>query len=83
MHCIFSDDSKESNTAKGINTATEFNEFKETLFNKKVVISSIVNEVINFNSFKKHFCNTKTCHKQKPANKNKNKQTLNKRSNNF
>ena len=35
MHCIFSDDSKESNTAKGINTATEFNEFKETLFNKK------------------------------------------------
>ena len=31
-----SDDAKESNTAKGINTATEFNEFKDTLFDKKV-----------------------------------------------
>ena len=30
-------DGKESNTAKGVNIATEFNEFKETLFNKKVV----------------------------------------------
>ena len=29
---------KESNTAKGVNIATVFNEFKETLFNKKVVI---------------------------------------------
>ena len=28
---------KESNTAKGVNIATEFNEFKDTLFNKKVV----------------------------------------------
>ena len=27
---------KESNTAKGMNIATEFNEFKDTLFNKKV-----------------------------------------------
>ena len=34
---MFSDDGKESNTAKGINTATEFNEFKDTLFNKKVI----------------------------------------------
>ena len=31
-------DGKESNTAKGVNIATGFNEFKETLFNKKVVI---------------------------------------------
>ena len=30
-------DSKESNMAKGVNIATEFNEFKDTLFNKKVV----------------------------------------------
>ena len=28
---------KESNTAKGVNIATEFNEFKDTLFNKKVL----------------------------------------------
>ena len=31
------DDGKESNTAKGINTATDFNESKDTLFNKKVI----------------------------------------------
>ena len=30
-------DGKESNTAKGVNIATEFNEFKDTLFNKIVV----------------------------------------------
>ena len=30
---MLSDDGKESNTAKGINTATEFNEFKDTSFN--------------------------------------------------
>ena len=30
-------DGKESNTAKGVNIATEFNEFSDTLFNKKVV----------------------------------------------
>ena len=30
-------DGKESNTAKGVNIATEFNEFKDTLFNKKVL----------------------------------------------
>ena len=34
---MLSDDGKESNTAKGINTATEFNEFKDTSFNKKVI----------------------------------------------
>ena len=37
MHSMLLDDSKESNTAKGINTATDFNEFKGTLFNKKVI----------------------------------------------
>ena len=30
-------DGKESNTAKGVNIATEFDEFKDTSFNKKVV----------------------------------------------
>ena len=28
---------KESNTAKGVNIATDFNEFKDTLFNKKII----------------------------------------------
>ena len=28
---------KESNTAKWVNVATEFNEFKDTLFNKKII----------------------------------------------
>ena len=37
MHYVLSDDGKESNKSKGINTATEFNEFKDTLFNKKVI----------------------------------------------
>ena len=30
-------DGKESNTTKGVNIATEFSEFKDTLFNKKVL----------------------------------------------
>ena len=30
-------DGKEFNTAKGVNIATEFNEFKDTLFNKKII----------------------------------------------
>ena len=37
MHSMLSDDGKESNTAKGVNITTEFNEFKDTLFNKKVL----------------------------------------------
>ena len=35
MHCILSDDGKKSNTAKGVNIATEFNQFKDTLFNER------------------------------------------------
>ena len=34
-------DWKESITAKGVNIATEFNEFKDTLFNKKGVRQKI------------------------------------------
>ena len=30
-------DGKESNTAKAVNIAIEFNEFKETLFKKKII----------------------------------------------
>ena len=37
MHSVKDIDGKESNTAKGINIAIKFNEFKDTLFNKKVV----------------------------------------------
>ena len=37
MHSMLSDDGKESNTAKEVNITTEFNEFKDTLFNKKVL----------------------------------------------
>ena len=37
MYCMKNIDGKVSNMAKGVNIATEFNEFKETLFNKKVV----------------------------------------------
>ena len=37
MYSMLSDDGKESNTAKGVNIATEFNEFKDTLFNKKII----------------------------------------------
>ena len=37
IHSMLSDDGKESHTAKGVNIATEFQEFKDTLFNKKVI----------------------------------------------
>ena len=38
MYSIKNIDGKESNTLKGVNIATEFNEFKDTLFNKNVAI---------------------------------------------
>ena len=37
MYSMKSIDGKESNTTKGANTVTQFNEFKDALFNKKVV----------------------------------------------
>ena len=37
MHSMKNIDGEESNTAKGVNIATEFNEFKDTLFNEKVL----------------------------------------------
>ena len=36
MHSMKNTDGKESNTTKGMNIATEFNEFKDILFNKTV-----------------------------------------------
>ena len=37
MYSMKNIDEKESNTAKGVDIATEFNEFKDTLFNKKTI----------------------------------------------
>ena len=37
MYSMKNIDGKEPNTAKGVNIATEFNEFKDTLFNKKII----------------------------------------------
>ena len=37
MHSMKNVDGKEYDTAKGVNIATDFNEFKDTLFNKKVL----------------------------------------------
>ena len=36
MCLMLSDDIKESNIAKGVNIGTGFNEFRDTLFNKKI-----------------------------------------------
>ena len=38
MYTLKNIDCKESNIAKGVNIATEFIEFKDTLFNKKIII---------------------------------------------
>ena len=35
MYSIKKIDGKENNTAKGVSTATEFDKFKDVLFNKK------------------------------------------------
>ena len=37
MYSMLSEDGKESNTVRGVNLAAEFNEVKETLFNKKII----------------------------------------------
>ena len=37
MHSIRKINDSESSTAKGVNIATEFNEFKDVLFNKKII----------------------------------------------
>ena len=37
MYSIKKIDGKESSTAEGVNIATEYNEFKDVLFNKKII----------------------------------------------
>ena len=37
MYFMKNIDGKESNTTRGVNIATEFNEFKDILFNKKII----------------------------------------------
>ena len=37
MNSMKNIDRKETNTAKGVQIATEFKEFKDTLFNKKII----------------------------------------------
>ena len=37
MYSIIKINVSESSTAKGVNIATEFNEFKDVLFNKKII----------------------------------------------
>ena len=37
IYSIKKTDGSESSTAKGVNIATEFNEFKDVLFNKKII----------------------------------------------
>ena len=37
MYSIKQIDGKECNTAKGVSIATEFNKFKDVLFNKKII----------------------------------------------
>ena len=37
MYSIKKIDGRESNTAKGVNIATKFNEFEDVLFNKKII----------------------------------------------
>ena len=37
MHSMKNIDGKESNTTKRVNIATEFDEFKNTLFNKRII----------------------------------------------
>ena len=38
MYSIKKIDDKEHNTAKGVNIATEFDNFKDVLFNQKIII---------------------------------------------
>ena len=37
MYSIRKTDGKEHNTGKGVNIATEFDNFKDVLFNKKII----------------------------------------------
>ena len=41
MYSIKKTDGKEHNTAKGVSITTEFDKFKDVLFNKKIIIQKI------------------------------------------
>ena len=45
-------DGSESSTAKGVNIATEFNKFKDVLFNKKIIKHKMKNEIKLMKSIK-------------------------------
>ena len=61
VHSILSDDGKESNTAKRVNIATEFNGIRDTLFNQKIIrhkMKTIQSKNINLEHMKstKYHC---------------------------
>ena len=62
MYSIKNIDGKESNMTKRVNIPTEFNEFKDTLFNKKIMrhkMKRIQSKSINLEhtkSTKYHYC---------------------------
>ena len=49
-------DGSESSTAKGVNIATEFNKFKDALFNKKIIKYKMKNEIKLIKSTKYLYC---------------------------
>ena len=42
MYSMKNIDGNESNTPKGVNIATEFNKFKDTLFNKETIRHNMI-----------------------------------------
>ena len=59
MHSMKNIDGKESNTAKGVNIATEFNEFKKILFSKKRIRQNANKRIKIKNAFQKHLSGKK------------------------
>ena len=47
MHSVKKIDRKESSMAKGVNIATKFDDFKDTVFNKKIVSLMILKTLFN------------------------------------
>ena len=59
MHSMKNIDGKEFNTAKGVNIANEFNEFKKILFNKKRIRQNANKRIKIKNALKKHLSGKK------------------------
>ena len=54
MYCIVSEKGEEVNTAKGVNISIEFKEYKNVLFNKKLIrhkVKSIQSKLHKFSSY--------------------------------